>query len=102
MLDSIATLILAGMMLIPVLNVVVGIVAGGASFGLAGACAGGSLGALITLMQARWRADVAAPSSTAVVVEFPATLPLSIAPAAGQKGLLLGGAWAVEKQADAA
>ena len=34
MLDAVATIILAGMMLIPEINLLVGIVAGGASFGV--------------------------------------------------------------------
>jgi hypothetical protein len=81
MLDSIATVILAGMMLIPVLNVAVGVIAGGASFGLSGACAGGGLGVLITLMHARLR-PAAGGSPAASVADFPATLPLPSPPAA--------------------
>ena len=49
MLDAIALVILAGMMFIPIINVVVGIVAGAAMLGLAGGFAGGALAALITL-----------------------------------------------------
>jgi len=96
MLDSIATVILAGMMLIPVLNIAVGVIAGGASFGLSGACAGGGLGVVITLMQARWRARVDAPLSKPVVVEFPVALPLPSALATGQNGLQLGRGWPVD------
>jgi hypothetical protein len=82
MLDSIATVILTGMMLIPVLNVAVGIIAGGGSFGLSGACAGGALGVVITLMQARWRARVDATPSSPAAMEFPVTLPAVTRPAA--------------------
>jgi hypothetical protein len=82
MLDSIATVILTGMMLIPVLNVLVGLIAGGASFGLSGASAGGSLGILITLMQARPRRVVGGRSSTAEIVDFPAPQSLSCPPTA--------------------
>ena len=49
MLDAIALVILAGMMFIPIINVVVGIVAGAAMLGLPGGFAGGALAALITL-----------------------------------------------------
>ena len=82
MLDSIATIILAGMMLIPVLNVAVGVIAGGGSFGLSGACAGGALGVVITLMQARWRTRVEPPLSRPAALEFPVTLPAVTRPAA--------------------
>jgi len=80
MLDSTATVILAGMMLIPVLNVPVGVIAGGASFGPAGAVARGSLGVLITLLQARLR-PVPGTALNAEIVDFPLTQPAYRSPA---------------------
>jgi hypothetical protein len=56
MLDAIAIIILAGMMLIPGINLLVGIVAGGASFGVSGAFAGAAIAVLITLAE-KWLSD---------------------------------------------
>lgn len=53
MLDAIATIILVGMMLIPGINLLVGIVAGGASFGVSGGFAGAAIAVLITLAENR-------------------------------------------------
>ena len=49
MLDAIATVILAGMMFIPIINLVVGIIAGTCLFGVAGGFAGAALAVLITI-----------------------------------------------------
>jgi hypothetical protein len=51
MLNAIAILILAGMMFIPIINVVVGIVAGGTLFGVVGGVAGAALAGLITIAE---------------------------------------------------
>jgi hypothetical protein len=48
MADAIATLVLVGMMLIPGINLLVGIIVGGASFGVSGGFAGAALAVLIT------------------------------------------------------
>ena len=56
MADAIAIIILAGMMLIPGINVLVGVVAGGASFGISGGFAGGAIGVLITFAE-KWLND---------------------------------------------
>ena len=47
MLDAVATIILAGMMFIPIINLVVGTIAGTCLFGVAGGFAGAALAALI-------------------------------------------------------
>ena len=49
MLDAVATIILAGMMFIPIINLVVGTVAGTCLFGVAGGFAGAALAVLITI-----------------------------------------------------
>ena len=49
MLDAVATIILAGMMFIPIINLVVGTVAGTCLFGVAGGFAGVALAVLITI-----------------------------------------------------
>jgi hypothetical protein len=49
MLDAIATVILAGMMFIPIINLVVGTIAGTCLFGVAGGFAGAALAVLITI-----------------------------------------------------
>ena len=49
MLNAIATIILVGMMFIPIINLVVGTVAGACLFGLVGGFAGAALAALITI-----------------------------------------------------
>jgi hypothetical protein len=51
MLDAIATVILLGMMLIPGINLLVGIIVGVASFGVAGGFAGAALAVLIMLAE---------------------------------------------------
>jgi hypothetical protein len=56
MADAIAIITLAGMMLIPGINVLVGIVAGGASFGVSGGFAGGAIAVLITFAE-KWLSD---------------------------------------------
>lgn len=56
MADVIAIIILAGMMLIPGINVLVGVVAGGASFGVSGGFAGGAIAVLITFAE-KWLSD---------------------------------------------
>jgi predicted PurR-regulated permease PerM len=47
MLDAVATVILAGMMFIPIINLVVGIIVGTGLFGVAGGFAGAALAVLI-------------------------------------------------------
>ena len=49
MLDAVATIILAGMMFIPIINLVVGTIAGTCLFGVAGGFAGAALAVLITI-----------------------------------------------------
>ena len=49
MLDAVATIILAGMMFLPIINLVVGTVAGTCLFGVAGGFAGAALAFLITI-----------------------------------------------------
>ena len=51
MLNAMALVVLAGMMFIPIINLVVGIVAGGTLFGVVGGVAGAALAALITLAE---------------------------------------------------
>jgi hypothetical protein len=51
MLDAIAIIILSCMMLIPGINLLVGIIAGGASFGVSGGFAGAAIAVLITLAE---------------------------------------------------
>jgi hypothetical protein len=51
MLDAIATVILAGMMLIPGINILVGIIVGGGWFGVSGGFAGAALAVLIMLAE---------------------------------------------------
>ena len=73
MLDAIAIIILAGMMLIPGINLLVGIVAGGASFGVSGAFAGAALAVLITLGE-KWLSDgrrITQSTPTAAIISFP-------------------------------
>ena len=57
MLDAIATIILAGMMFIPIINLVVGIIGGACMFGFSGGIAGAALAFLITIAQKQipWR-----------------------------------------------
>ena len=56
MADAIAIIILAGMMLIPGINLLVGVVAGGASLGVPGGFAGAALAVLITFAE-KWLSD---------------------------------------------
>jgi ABC-type branched-subunit amino acid transport system permease subunit len=75
MLNAIAIIVLAGMMLIPGINLLVGIVAGGASFGVSGAFAGGAIAVLITLAE-KWLSDgrrmgPTQPRPTAEIFSFP-------------------------------
>ena len=49
MLDAVATIILAGMMFIPIINLVVGSIAGTCLFGVAGGFAGAAIAVLITI-----------------------------------------------------
>lgn len=63
MLDFIATVFLAGLMLIPAVNVLVGVVGGGASFGVSGALVGGCLGTIITLTEVQFRSSRLLPAS---------------------------------------
>ena len=74
MLDAVATIILAGMMLIPGINLLVGIVAGGASFGVSGGFAGAALAVLITLAENQLidRLPIgSSPRSSAEIISFP-------------------------------
>jgi hypothetical protein len=70
--DAIAIIILAGMMLIPGINLLVGIVAGGASFGFSGGFAGAGIAVLITLAENRisdrWRIGSRPPAE---IISFP-------------------------------
>ena len=60
MLDAVATIILAGMMFIPIINLVVGIIVGTGLFGVAGGFAGAALAFLITIVQKQipWRRPI--------------------------------------------
>jgi uncharacterized protein YqgC (DUF456 family) len=72
MLDFIATILLAGLMLIPAVNVLVGVVSGGASFGVPGALVGGCLGAFITLTAMQFRSPRLPPAPVlANIIAFP-------------------------------
>ena len=73
MLDTVATIILAGMMLIPGINLLVGIVAGGASFGVLGGFAGAAIAALITLAENQLidRRVGSTPRPSAKIISFP-------------------------------
>ena len=51
MLDAVATIILAGMMFIPIINLVVGIIAGASMLGIPGGIGGAALAFLITIAQ---------------------------------------------------
>jgi hypothetical protein len=57
MLDAVATIILAGMMFIPIINLVVGVIAGACMFGFSGGIGGATLAFLITIAQKQvpWR-----------------------------------------------
>ena len=73
MLDAIAIAILAGMMFVPIINIVVGIIVGAGLFGFSGACAGAAIAVLITLGDNRIRRAIqptrAKPS--AQILAFP-------------------------------
>jgi hypothetical protein len=73
MLDAVATIILAGMMLIPGINLLVGIVAGGASFGVSGGFAGTAIAVLITLAENQLidRRVGSTPRPSAEIISFP-------------------------------
>ena len=73
MLDAVATIILAGMMLIPGINLLVGIVAGGASFGVSGGFAGAAVAVLVTLAENQLidRRRVGSPRLPAEIISFP-------------------------------
>ena len=73
MLDAVATIILAGMMLIPGINLLVGIVAGGASFGVSGGFAGAAIAVLITLAENQLidRRRVGNPRPSAEFISYP-------------------------------
>ena len=73
MLDAVATIILAGMMLIPGINLLVGIVAGSAVFGVSGGFAGAAIAVLITLAENQLidRRRVGNPRPSAEIISFP-------------------------------
>src|SRR6476659_9609851 len=73
MLDAVAIIILAGMMLIPGINLLVGIVAGGASFGVSGGFAGTAIAVLITLAENQLidRRVGSTPRPSAEIISFP-------------------------------
>ena len=62
MLNTIALIILAGMMFIPIINLVVGTVAGACLFGLVGGFAGAALAVLITISLRPWFGQTASSS----------------------------------------
>ena len=49
MLNAVAIVLLAGMMFVPIINLVVGVIAGTCLFGMAGGFAGAAIAALITI-----------------------------------------------------
>jgi predicted PurR-regulated permease PerM len=53
MLDTIATVFLAGMMFVPLINLFVGIIVGAGLFGFWGAIAGAAIAILITIAQTK-------------------------------------------------
>jgi hypothetical protein len=57
MLDVAATVILAGMMFVPVLNIFVGVIVGAGLFGFAGGCAGAALAVSITIAERQINRD---------------------------------------------
>ena len=72
MLDAVATIILTGMMFIPIINLVVGIIAGACMFGFPGGIAGAALAFLITIAQKQipWRRPIHIKLG-ARVIDFP-------------------------------
>ena len=60
MLDAVATIILAEMMFIPIINLVVGIIVGACMLGFPGGIAGAALAFLITITQKQitWRRPI--------------------------------------------
>jgi hypothetical protein len=70
MLDAVATIILAGMMFIPIINLVVGIIAGACMFGFSGGIGGAAFAFLITIAQKHipWRRPI---HISARVIDFP-------------------------------
>ena len=73
MLDAVATIILAGMMLIPGINLLVGIVAGSAVFGVSGGFAGAAIAVLISFAENRLidGRRVGNPRPSAEIISFP-------------------------------
>jgi len=70
MLDAVATIMLAGMMFIPIINLVVGTIAGTCLFGVAGGFAGAALAVLITIAALnRGVGKPAAPRQLAATME---------------------------------
>jgi hypothetical protein len=72
MLDAVATIILAGMMFIPIINLVVGIIAGACMFGFPGGIAGATFAFLITIAQKQipWRRPIHI-NLGARIIDFP-------------------------------
>jgi predicted membrane protein len=72
MLDAVATIILAGMMFMPIINLVVGIIVGACCFGFSGAIAGAALAFLITIAQKQvpWRRPIHIKLGTRII-DFP-------------------------------
>ena len=68
MLDAIATIILAGMMFIPIINLVVGIIAGACMFGFSGGIAGAALAFLITIAQKQMPGAILAQFTSSLVL----------------------------------
>ena len=72
MLDAVATIILAGMMFIPIINLVVGIIAGACMLGIPGGIGGAALAFLITIAQKQipWRRPIHLKLG-ARIIDFP-------------------------------
>jgi hypothetical protein len=90
MLDVLATVILVGMMFVPVINLFVGIIVGGAAFAVWGAAGGAAIAVLITIAEHQvldWRQLRSARGERATI---PASGVNVLATPAEDRGLVIG------------